>query len=119
MQGFPASPAASVFTAAKDAIIALLGGDTDPFAPMKAFGEVVLNVEQIKTNASAMVAYSTAMENMPAAPAAGVMAAAKTAIVDLLGGDTDPFAPLKKFGELVLNKEQIIINSAAVIAYNN
>ena len=119
MEGFPASPAAGVMTAAKNAVIDLLGGDTDPFAPMKAFGEVVLNVEQIKTNASAMVAYSTAMENMPAAPAAGVMAAAKTAIVDLLGGDTDPFAPLKKFGELVLNKEQIISNSAAVIAYNN
>ena len=119
MQGFPDSPSAGVMTAAKNAVIDLLGGDTDPFAPMKAFGEVVLNVEQIKTNASAMVAYSTAMENMPAAPAAGVMAAAKTAIVDLLGGDTDPFAPLKKFGELVLNKEQIISNSAAVIAYNN
>ena len=119
VKDFPSSPSASVFTAAKDAIIGLLGGDKDPFAPMKAFGEVVLNVEQIKTNASAMVAYSTAMENMPAAPAAGVMAAAKTAIVDLLGGDTDPFAPLKKFGELVLNKEQIISNSAAVIAYNN
>jgi hypothetical protein len=117
MQGFPESPAPGVMSAAAGAIVDLLGGDTNPFTPMKKFGEVKLDVEQIKLNASAMVAYSTAMENMPAAPVAGVMTAAKNAVIDLLGGDTDPFAPMKKFGDLVLNKEQIISNAGAVKAY--
>ena len=117
MQGFPESPAPGVMSAAAGAIVDLLGGDTNPFTPMKKFGEVKLDVEQIKLNASAMVAYSTAMENMPDAPAAGVMTAAKNAVIDLLGGDTDPFAPMKKFGDLVLNKEQIISNAGAVKAY--
>ncbi|MDP6586955.1 MAG: hypothetical protein QF535_20040, partial [Anaerolineales bacterium] len=119
MQGFPESPAVGVMTAVKGAIVGLLGGETDPFAPLKRFGELKLNSEQIKTNAAAVIDYSKAMQSMPAAPAVGVMAAAKTAIVDLLGGDVDPFAPLKKFGEMTLNKEQIITNAAAVVAYGN
>ena len=119
VKDFPASPAASVMTAAKDAIIGLLGGEVDPFAPLKKFGELVLNTEGIKTNAVAVKAYGEAVKDFPTAPAASVFTAAKDAIIGLLGGDTDPFTPLKKFGEMKLNKEQIVSNSAAVVAYSN
>ena len=119
MKDFPASPAASVMTAAKSAIIGLLGGEVDPFAPLKKFGELVLNTEGIKTNAVAVKAYGEAVKDFPTAPAASVFTAAKDAIIGLLGGDTDPFTPLKKFGEMKLNKEQIVSNSAAVVAYSN
>ena len=117
VKDFPTAPAASVFTAAKDAIIGLLGGDTDPFTPLKKFGDLKLNKEQIVSNSAAVVAYSNAIKDMPEAPAASVTKAAKDAIIGLLGGETDPFAPMLKFGELKLNKEQIIANAQAVSAF--
>ena len=70
---------------------------------MKKFGTLVLNKEQIVSNSAAVKAYAEAIKDFPASPAASVMTAAKSAIIGLLGGEVDPFAPLKKFGELVLN----------------
>jgi hypothetical protein len=117
IKDFPASPSASVFTAAKDAIIGLLGGDTDPFAPMKAFGDLTFNTAGIIANAGAVAAYAVAMKDFPNSPSVSVFTAAKDAIIGLLGGDTDPFAPMKAFGDLTFNTAGIIANAGAVKAY--
>ena len=117
MRDFPASPSASVFTAAKDAIIELLGGNTDPFAPMKAFGDLTFNTAGIIANAGAVAAYAEAMRDFPTIPSVSIFTAAKNAIIELLGGNTDPFAPMKAFGEMTFNTQGIIANAGAVAAY--
>jgi hypothetical protein len=81
---------------------------------MKKFGELKLNKEQIVSNSAAVVAYSNAIKDMPDAPAASVTKAAKDAIIGFLGGKTDPFAPMKAFGELKLNAAGITANAKAV-----
>ena len=117
MKDFPASPAASVFKAAGDAIIGLLGGKTDPMAPIKAFGEMKLNSAQIMSNAFAVSAYAMAIKDFPKSPAADVLGAFKGGIAALLGGDKDPMAPIKRFGEMKLDEQSIIDNAYAVSAY--
>ena len=67
----------------------------------------------------AVKAYGEAVKDFPTAPAASVFTAAKDAIIAFIGRRYDPFTPLKKFGEMKLNKEQIVSNSAAVVAYGN
>ena len=117
MKDFPASPAASVFTALKGAMIELLGGDSDPMAPIKRFGEMTLNTANIIANAGAVSAYAEAMKDFPTAPAASVFTALKGGMVELLGGDSDPMAPIKRFGEMTLDTASIIANAGALSAY--
>ena len=117
IKNMPTAPAASVMTSAKDAIIGLLGGETDPFAPMKKFGDTTLNTEGIIANAGAVAAYAEAMKDFPTAPAASVFTAAKDAIIGLLGGEVDPFAPMKKFGDYTFNTQGIVDNAGAVSAF--
>ena len=116
MKDFPASPSASVFTAAKDAIIGLLGGDTDPFAPMKAFGELSLNTQGITNNAGAVSAFAAAMENMPqidAERSGGVLGA----IAGWFAGDSVmPWDSVKAFGDADISAEGVSANAAAINA---
>ena len=116
MKDFPASPSASVFTAAKDAIIGLLGGDTDPFAPMKAFGELSLNTQGITNNAGAVSAFAAAMQNMPTIDAersGGVLGA----IAGWFAGDSVmPWDSVKAFGDADISAEGVSANAAAINA---
>jgi hypothetical protein len=86
-------------------------------APIKAFGDMTFNTAGIITNATALSAYAEAMQNFPASPAASVFTALKDGIIGLLGGETDPFAPMKRFGDLTLNSGGITSNAAAVSAF--
>ena len=117
MKDFPSSPSASVFGALKDGIISLLGGETDPFAPMKAFGDLRLNTQGIIGNAYALSSYADAMKDFPTSPSASVFGALKDGIIGLLGGNTDPMAPIKAFGEMSFNTNGIIANASAVKSY--
>ncbi len=118
MKNFPSSPSASVFTAVKDGIISLLGSSTDVLAPIKAFGDMSFNTASIIANAGAVAAYAEAMKDFPNSPAASVFTAAKNGIISLLGGDTDPFAPMKAFGDMSFNTAGIIANSESVKAFS-
>ena len=117
MKDFPTSPAPSVLGAFKSGIVSLLGGETDPMAPIKAFGEMKLNSAQIVSNAFAVSAYAMAIKDFPKSPAADVLGAFKGGISALLGGDKDPMAPIKRFGEMKLDEQSIIDNASAVSAY--
>ena len=117
VKDFPASPAASVFTALTDGIIGLLGGKTDPFASIKAFGELSFSTEGIVANAGAVKAYADAVKDFPASPAASVFTALTDGIIGLLGGKTDPFAPMEAFGKRSFNTTQLIANADAVSAF--
>ena len=116
MKDFPASPSASVFTAAKDAIIGLLGGETDPFAPMKAFGELQLNTAGITNNAGAVSAFAAAMQNMPTIDAersGGVLGA----LAGWFAGDTVmPWDSVKAFGDADISSEGVTANAEAINA---
>jgi hypothetical protein len=117
MKDFPTSPAASVFGAFKGGLVSLLGGETDPMAPIKRFGEYQFNTANIIANAGAVAAYAIAIKDFPTSPAAGVFGAFKGGLVSLLGGETDPMAPIKRFGEYQFNTANIIANAGAVAAY--
>ena len=114
IKDFPTSPSADVFGAFKGAITGLLGGETDPMAPIKAFGEMKFNTQGIIDNSLALKSYADAMKDFPASPSASVFTALKDGIIGLLGGETDPFAPMKRFGDLVFNTEGIKNNATAV-----
>ena len=98
------------------AIAGLFGAD-DPLDKMKKFGEYTFNTEGIIANAGAVAAYAEAMKDFPTAPSASVFTAAKDAIIGLLGGETDPFAPMKKFGDYTFNTTGIVANAGAVSAF--
>ena len=117
IKDFPQSPTASLMSSFRTGVASLLGGETDPMAPIKRFGDMTLNTNGIIANAGAVAAYAEAIKDFPASPSASVFTAAKDAIIGLLGGDTDPFAPMKKFGELVLNTAGITNNAGAVSAF--
>jgi hypothetical protein len=117
VKDFPESPSVSLLTGVKDAIIGFLGGETDPFAPMVRFSNLVLNTENIVKNAGAVRAYAEAIKDFPESPSVSLFNGVKDAIIGFLGGDTDPFSPMKKFGDMTLNTEGIVKNAGAVRAY--
>ena len=116
MKDFPSSPSASVFTALKDGIIGLLGGETDPFAPMMRFGELSFNTAGITNNAGAVSAFAAAMSNMPIIDAertGGVFGA----IAGWFAGDTVmPWDSVKAFGDADISAEGVTANAAAINA---
>ena len=99
--------------------IAGLFGAEDPLDKMKRFGDYTFNTQGIIANAGAVAAYAAAMKDFPTSPSASVFTAAKDAIIGLLGGETDPFAPMMRFGELSFNTAGIINNAGAVSAFAN
>jgi len=117
IKDFPTSPSADVFGAFKGAMVGLLGGETDPMAPIRAFGEMTLNTAGIIANATAIKSYADAVKDFPASPSASVFTALKDGIIGLLGGNTDPFAPMEEFGNRTFNTSGIINNSAAIAAF--
>lgn len=116
MKDFPVSPSASVFTALKDGIIGLLGGETDPFAPMMRFGDLKFNTAGITNNAGAVSAFAAAMQNMPVIDAertGGVFGA----IAGWFAGDTVmPWDSVKAFGDADISAEGVTANAAAINA---
>jgi hypothetical protein len=114
MKDFPTSPAVSVFTAAKDAIIGLLGGETDPFAPMKSFGDYVFNTPGIVANAGAVSAFALAMKNMPAVEV-GKTGGVLGAISSFFGGtDVMPWDSVKAFGDADISAVGVKANAEAI-----
>ena len=117
IKDFPESPSVSLLTALKNGIIGFLGGETDPFAPMIRFSNLELNTEGIVRNAGAVRAYAEAIKDFPESPEVSLFKGVKDAIIGFLGGDTNPFSPMKKFGDMALNTEGIVRNAGAIKAY--
>ena len=117
MAGFDGGPAPSILDAFATGIVSFLGGETDPMAPIKAFGELTLNTANIIANAGAVAAYATAMKDFPISPAASVFTTLKDGIIGLLGGEVDPFAPMMRFGDLKFNSAGITTNAGAVSSF--
>ena len=117
VKDFPTSPSADVFGAFKTGLVSLLGGKTDPMAPIKAFGEMTFDTAGIIANATAIKSYADAVKDFPASPSASVFTALKAGIIGLLGGTTDPFAPMELFGNRTFDTSGIINNSAAIAAF--
>ena len=117
IKDFPATPAPSLLSSFKTGVASFFGAETDPFAPIREFGNTTLNTAQIVANAGAVAAYAEAIKDFPKSPQASVLGAFKSGLVSLLGGDADPMAPIRQFGELTLNTTSIISNADAVKAY--
>jgi hypothetical protein len=113
----PAPPAGSIWSAFKTSVIDFLGGETDPIAPIKKFGDTKLNTKQIIDNAYAVAAYAVAVKDMPSSPGVDVWQSISNGILNFLGLETDPIEPIRKFGETKLNQKQIIDNAYAISAY--
>ena len=117
MADMPSGPAPSVLTAFKTGLVAFLGGETDPFAPMEKFGNRTFNTTGIIANAGAVAAYAVAMKDFPIVPGASVFTAAGDAIVAMLGGKIDPFAPMESFGNRTFNAAGLTTNAKAVSSF--
>ena len=112
--------------AISDSITGLFGGKTElPYAKLKAFEKAgPFDNELIASNADALVTYSNAMAKAGSLGAAGALLGTVGAISDsitgLFGGKTElPYAKLKAFQAEPFNKEGIVKNADALVAYTN
>ena len=117
IKDFPQTPAPTLLSSFKTGVAALFGAETDPFAAIREFGNTRLNTQQIISNAGAVAAYAVAIKDFPQTPAPSLLSSFKTGVAALFGAETDPFAPIKAFGDLQLNTQGIIANAYAVAAY--
>ena len=101
--------------------IGKLFGADDPLENLKTFASATIDGEKVKTNAEAMVAFSTAMAasgGVNAATGLGTLVGGIAGgIGKLFGGDTDPLTNLKTFGDTTVNGAQVKSNAEAMAAY--
>ena len=103
----------------------LFGGETDPIAQMKKFGEADIDAAKVKTNAEALVAFSTAMAAAGGASAAEGLGSLVSGIAGgigaLFGGDTtdDIFADMVKFASYDIDAEKVRNNAEAMSAFSS
>lgn len=109
-----------------NAITGLLGGSTElPYAQIAKFQEAEFDEPRIVKNASALLAFSTAMSNYAGSKVSGDLASAGSAIlggvVGLFGGTTTensiPYTQMTTFGAAKFNKEGIETNALALTAF--
>lgn len=94
--------------------VAGLFGAEDPLDKIKRFQEYSFDTAKITANASAISAYADAMKDFPESPSVSLIDSFKNGIISLFGGNTDPFEPMKNFGEMSFNAQGIITNASAV-----
>jgi len=104
----------------------LLGGEKPlPYAQIAKFQAAPFDEPMIVKNASALLAFSTAMSNYAGSKVSGDLASAGSAIlggvVGLFGGKTAdnsiPYTQMKTFGAAKFNKEGIETNALALTAF--
>jgi hypothetical protein len=108
------------------AVTTSLGGEKGlPYAEITKFQEAKFDEPTIVKNASAVLAFSTAMSKYAGSKVPGDLASAGSAIlggvVGLFGGKTAensiPYTQMKTFGAAKFNKEGIETNSLALTAF--
>jgi len=121
--GGAAAGIGGVLGAVGDGITSFLGGET-PFEKVIEFQGYDFNTAKVKSNAEAMVAFSTAMAASGGGAAisglGGAVGAVGDAITGLLGGSTElPYAQITKFEKAgPYNTEKIKANADAFVAYS-
>ena len=104
-------PEQGIFKSISTSLGALFGGDS-AIKQLKAFGlEDFDSKGFIKSNAEAMVYFSTAMANVTMMPEAGVFKSIGSALAGIFGGDT-ALDQLKTFGETNLDPNGIVKSNA-------
>lgn len=106
--------AASAFGGA----IAGFFGAESPLDKVFTFQSYAFNTAKIRANAEAVSAYAEAMKDFPQSPSVSIFEAFKNGLLSLFGGDTDPFTPMREFGEMRFNTAGIIQNSEAVKGFS-
>tara|TARA_E500000081_G_scaffold40743_1_gene44417 strand:- start:899 stop:4210 length:3312 start_codon:yes stop_codon:yes gene_type:complete len=101
--------------------IGKLFGAEDPLEKVKRFAAAKIDGERVKTNAEALIAFSSAMAASGGANAATglgtLVGGIAGGIGKLFGGDTDPLTNLKKFGDTSVNSAQVKSNAEAMVSY--
>lgn len=101
--------------------IGKLFGAEDPLDKVKRFADANIDGAKVKTNAEALIAFSTAMAAAGGAEAAtglgSLVGGIAGGIGSLFGGDTDPLTNLKTFGDTTINSAQVKTNAEAMVAY--
>ena len=104
-------PEQGIFKSISTSLGALFGGDS-AIKQLKAFGlEDFDSKGFIKSNAEAMMYFSTAMANVTMMPEAGVFKSIGSALAGIFGGDT-ALDQLKTFGETNLDPNGIVKSNA-------
>ena len=106
------------------AIGKLFGAD-DPLEQLKQFAAANIDSDKVKSNAEAMVAFSTAMAAAGGASAASGLGSLVSGIMgglgSLFGGDDvfDTFDDMKKFATYNIDGEKVKANAEALVAFSN
>lgn len=106
------------------AIGKLFGAD-DPLEQLKQFAAADIDAEKVKSNASAMVAFSTAMAAAGGANAAEGLGSLVGGIMgglgSLFGGDDvfDTFDKMKEFATYDIDGDKVKTNAEAMVAFSN
>jgi len=101
------------------------GGEAqDPLSQLKKFGETTINSANVDANAKAMGVYAASMvDAKKASPIAGdalggfVSGALGSLGKFFTGEKQDPLSQLKKFGDTIVNSEQVSLNAKAMGIY--
>ena len=110
-----------------DSVTKFFGGSTGlPYAEIIKFQGFPFIEADIKRNANALVAYSTAMSSYKGTAAVGAMkgtvGAIAGSITNFFGGDKDAGVPFKKiteFSTFTFDQKKIESNANALVAYSN
>jgi hypothetical protein len=100
------------------AVADIFGGEVKmPWANLKEFADVVIDGEKVKTNATAMKAFASAMKDVPEVKGERV-GGLFGAIADIFGGAVKmPWASLKEFADLVIDSTKVQSNATAMKAF--
>ena len=121
--GSAASGLGGAVGAIGDAISGFFGGDTGiPYDDIIAFQQYTFDVEKVRANAAAMVAFNNALTSSAGANAASgagnAIGAIGNAISSFFGGDT-PFDQVRNFGAMEINAEGVATNAQAMVDMAN
>lgn len=100
-------------------IAGFFGGSAEPnWSAVEKFGSYNINVENVRNNAEATVAYANAMSALAGAPTPRLLGTLVEGVRSFFGLET-PWDKLASFGSIRLDREAITSNAQAAVAYAN
>lgn len=119
--GGAAAGVGNVLSTVSEGIASLFGGKT-PLQKLEEFSKLDIDAERVKSNAEAMVAFSKAMASFGGASVVASLGTALSALSDTLGSFfkvKPPTERLVEFGNITVDKDKVVANAEAFVAFSN
>lgn len=119
--GGAAAGVGNVLSTVSEGIASLFGGKT-PLQKLEEFSKLDIDAERVKSNTEAMVAFSKAMASFGGASVVASLGTALSALSDTLGSFfkvKPPTERLVEFGNITVDKDKVVANAEAFVAFSN